>query len=248
MKMEIIGPFLLSFLAGLSTLLGTLFIYINIKKVGEYIVFFLSFSMGIMIFISIFDLLPSSIIVLINNYKYFYGLLISILIFILGYLSVDLINNKINKKNTSPLYSIGLLSLISLIIHNIPEGILVFMTSYTSFRVGFKMFLAIMLHNIPEGISIAIPLYYGGESRGRVIGLTLISGLSEPLGALLSYIFLKRVINEIIISYLLLFVAGLMISLSINNIYKEIIQYRIKNKMIQGLTLSIIISIIVLFI
>ena len=248
MKMEIIGPLILSLFAGLSTLLGTIFIFLKTKKVGEYIVFFLSFSMGIMLLISIFDLIPPSITIIINNYGYIYGIVIMFLSFILGYQSVAIINNKIKTNDKSSLYNIGIISMISLILHNIPEGIAVFMSAYTNIRVGIKMFIAIMIHNIPEGISISVPLYYSGESRGKVIGLTLLSGLSEPFGALLSYIFLKDIINNNILSIILLFVSGLMISLSINNIYKEIKEYKNNKLIFYGLILSIIISIIVFLI
>ena len=248
MKMEIIGPLILSLLAGLSTLIGSIFIFIKVKKVGEYIVLSLSLSMGIMILLSVFDLIPSSIPIILNRYKYSYGILISILTFLLGYFTIDLINKKISNKNKNSLYNVGILSLISLILHNFPEGIAVFMSAYTNIKYGYKMFIAIMLHNIPEGISIAIPLNYSGESRGVVLFYTFLSAISEPLGALLSYIFLKDIINEIVLSLILLFVSGLMISLSIKNIYIEIKKYNKTKYMILGLILSVILFIIVIFI
>ena len=119
--------------------------------------------------------------------------------------------------------------MISLMLHNFPEGIAVFMSSYVNIKVGYKLFLAIILHNIPEGISIAVPLYYSKRSRGLAIKYTFISGIAEPIGALLSCIFLKKYINNIIISFILIFVSGLMFSLSINEIYKEIKKYNLIN-------------------
>jgi len=236
---------LLSLLAGLSTLIGCIFIFFKIKKVGEFIVFCLSLSMTIMILISLFDLIPNSISIIINKYNYIFGIIISILVFLLGYLFIDILNNRINKKEfNSPLHKIGILSMLSLMLHNIPEGIAVFIGSYTNINIGIKLFIAIVLHNIPEGIAIAVPLYYGGESRGKAFKLTLLSGLSEPIGALLSFIFLKRVINQLILSYVLLFVSGLMISLSINDIYKEIKSYRLNNQMIYGIITGFILSIL----
>ncbi len=227
MKMEIFGPLLLSLVAGLSTLLGCIFIYIKYKNINKFIVISLSFSISIMILISMFDLMPNSITNLINNYGIYYGLIFIILTFILGYLTIYLITNKI--KSDSSLYRIGILSMISLMLHNFPEGIAVFMSSYVNIKVGYKLFLAIILHNIPEGISIAVPLYYSKRSRGLAIKYTFISGIAEPIGALLSYIFLKKYINNIIISFILIFVSGLMFSLSINEIYKEIKKYNLIN-------------------
>ncbi|MBR4178404.1 MAG: ZIP family metal transporter [Bacilli bacterium] len=232
----------LSLLAGLSTLLGCIFIFIKVKKVGEYIVFSLSISMTIMILISLIDLIPTSLPVIINKYNYL-GIIISLLIFILGYLSIYMINKKLNYKDSN-LKRIGILSMISLIIHNIPEGIAVFMSSYTNISLGVKLFLAIVLHNIPEGIAISVPLYYGGESRGQVIKKTLISGLSEPIGALFSFLFIKERISQLFLAFILLFVAGLMISLSINDIYKEIKNYNKNKYILYGITTGIIISIL----
>lgn len=114
-------PLLLSFIAGISTVLGSLFILFRIKKVGEFVVFSLSFSLGIMTLISLFDLIPSSYPVIINNYGFIYGIIIFILVFLLGYQSVKLINDRI-KDNDSSLYKIGILSMISLVLHNFPEG------------------------------------------------------------------------------------------------------------------------------
>ena len=55
----------------------------------------------------------------------------------------------------------------------------------------FMLVLAVVLHNIPEGISISVPIYYSTGSKKKAIFYTLISALSEPLGALLAFIFLK---------------------------------------------------------
>ena len=179
-----------------------------------------------MVLISLFDLLPNSVPYLLINYKKIFGIIIVILTFTLGYLTIYLIVAKI--KSSSSLYRIGLLSMISLMLHNFPEGIAVFMSSFVNIKIGFKLFLAIVLHNIPEGISIAVPFYYGGKSREYSLKYTFISGIAEPIGALISYIFLRNYINNLIISFILVFVSGLMLSLSINEIYPEIKKYNLK--------------------
>ena len=96
-----IFPLILSFIAGISTVIGSLFIFLKIKKVGEFIVFSLSFSLGIMTLISLFDLIPSSYLIIIDNYGFIYGIVIFILIFLLGYQSVKLINDKIKSDGSS---------------------------------------------------------------------------------------------------------------------------------------------------
>ena len=240
-------PLLLSFIAGISTVLGSFFILFKIKKVGEFVVFSLSFSLGIMTLISFFDLIPSSYPVIINNYGILYGIIIFVLIFLLGYQSIKLINDRI-KDNDSSLYKIGILSMISLVLHNFPEGIAVFIGALSNTSIGIKLCIAIMLHNIPEGIAISVPLYYSGVEKKRVFVYTLLSGLSEPIGALLAYFILKNFINELFLSMVLVFVSGLMISLALNDILKEVKRYNKIKYMIYGLFVSIILFGITLFI
>ena len=60
--MEIIGPLILSLIGGLSTMIGCIFIYLKVKKIDNFITFWLSLSMTIMILISLFDLIPESLI------------------------------------------------------------------------------------------------------------------------------------------------------------------------------------------
>ena len=91
--------------------------------------------------------------------------------------------------------------MIVLIFHNLPEGIATFVSSYHDINLGLKLGLAIMLHNIPEGISIAIPIFYSTKSKIKAFRATLISGLSEPLGALLAFIFFKNYVNDLMKFY-----------------------------------------------
>ena len=97
------------------------------------------------------------------------------------------------------------------------------------YKLGLKLSLAIALHNIPEGISIAIPLFYSTNNRKKAFILTLISGLSEAFGTLLAYLFIKEV-NNLVMSFILAITAGIMIHLSLYELYPNIKLY--KNKKI----------------
>ena len=95
--------------------------------------------------------------------------------------------------------------MLAIILHNIPEGIITFMVTGINLNLGIKLVIAISLHNIPEGISIAIPLFYATKNKLKTFFMVLISGLSEILGAILSYLFLSKFMNnffKIIIWYL----------------------------------------------
>ena len=86
--------------------------------------------------------------------------------------------------------------MIAIILHNLPEGIATFVATSSDVKLGLSLAIAIAMHNIPEGISISVPIYYSTGSKKRAIFYTLVSALSEPLGALLAFIFLKNFIND----------------------------------------------------
>ena len=244
--MQIINALILSTIAGISTVVGGLIVFLKIKNIDKFISFCLSFSAIIMIGISIFELFPESITFLITKYKFNTILIYIIVLFIIGKSSITLLNRLIS--SSSNLYKIGILNMIILILHNFPEGITTFITSVHDINIGFKISIAIMFHNIPEGISIAAPIYIATRSRKKALFKVFISGLSEPLGALFAYIFLKNHINDYLISFLLLIVSIIMISLSIEKLLPEAYKYNSKRYIRIGVLLGIIILLISLFI
>lgn len=241
MNNNVLIPFIISLTAGLSTLLGCIFIFIKPKNINNFIGISLAFSATIMILLSTLELIPEGFMYLKNNYGDIYAIITLTLMLLIGYLINILINKKItkNKQKNSNLYRVGILSMIALMIHNLPEGIITFLTSTINIKLGLKLSIAIMMHNIPEGIAIAIPLYYATKSKRKAINGVLISGLSEPLGALLAYLFLYRFMSNTLISIILLFVAGIMISISINDIFEEAKKYSGKHIFV-GIILGII--------
>ena len=231
-------PLLISFLAGLSTCIGILFTYIKTKNINRLICISLSFAFGVMFLLSIKELIPISFIFIINNIYYPLSILTLIIISILSYLLI-IITNKY--QSNDKLYRIGVLSMIILLIHNIPEGIITFISSYTNIKLGIKLGLSIMAHNIPEGICISIPIYYATKSRGRALLFTFISGIAEPIGGLLIYVLFKQYINIYIINILLYFIGNLMIFICLNNIIIEIIKYKNIYWFLYGVLLSLFI-------
>lgn len=235
---------ILSILAGLGTFLGSLLIFIPKINKTKYIPLFLSISATIMLSFSILDLIPESARYIITNLKFPKSILLIIIPFILGVIVIEILDRFYNEEDG--LKKIGILSFISLAIHNFPEGIATFISSIINIKLGISLSIGIMLHNIPEGICIAMPLYHSTKSKGKVLFTTLIASLAEPLGAIIAFVFLKNNINNLSISIILLFVAGLMINLSINNIYKKVLNN--KKDMIQGIIIGFLISFIALLI
>lgn len=240
--------FLIPLLAGFSTLLGYLPTYIPDKYHQEVIGASLAFSSGIMLALSLFSLIPeafSHIVML----SFFPKITIFSIFFFLGVLfSLSLDQWFSNKNDSSKLYQLGIISMITLMIHNIPEGIVTFLTTTSDLKLGISLAIAIAIHNIPEGISIAIPIYYASKSRGKALFYTALSGFSEFLGALLAYFFLKRYLSSFLLMAMVDMTAGIMIHLSLTEILPTSFQYINSKKVLINLLLGILIMIVCIFI
>ena len=99
------------------------------------------------------------------------------------------------------------------------------MTSTRDIKLGLSLALAITLHNVPEGISISIPIYYSTKNKFKAILYTFISGISEPIGAIIAYLFLAPFMNDVIMSVLLAIIAGIMISISMYELIPASFKY-----------------------
>ena len=238
--MREILPFLLCLIAGLSTLLGSLSIFIKGNK-NNIIKCALAFAAGVMLSVSIFDLIPESLIMFQSPTKN--PLFLNITIFMIIGLNIPLFINKIlpNKiGEDNKLYKLGIFTMIAIIIHNIPEGIATYISSETNIKLGISITIAIAMHNIPEGISIAMPVYYATKNKKKAISLTFISGMSEPLGAILAYLFLKPIVNDTIMGGIFAIIAGIMAYISIVELLPNALQYKEKKKTIISFLIGIL--------
>lgn len=221
--------FLLTTIAGLSTLIGTIPIFIKLKNEDKVISASLAFASGIMLCVSITDLIPESLNML-KNYNDFIMLLLVITSMITGIILSMFIDKTLpNKTSNNSLYKVGLISMIAIIVHNIPEGIATFISTTKNFELGLSLTIAIALHNIPEGISISVPIFYSTKSKLKAFLYTLISATSEPLGAILTYLFLRNFINETILGLLFSLIAGIMIQISLTELLPTSISYNKQN-------------------
>ena len=230
-----ITAFTLTTIAGLSTLLGAIPLYI--KKNNNIITSALSFAAGVMLTVSIIDLIPEGINYLNKTYKIIPSILILSIFITLGIIISMTIDKYIDREGE--LYKIGIISMIAIILHNIPEGIATYLSTESNFKLGLSLTIAIALHNIPEGISIALPIYYGSKSRGKALIYTLFSALSEPLGALLAYLFLSKTITNNIMGILMSLIAGIMIQISIYELLPTSLKFKNKKLTILSFILGI---------
>lgn len=237
--MEIKNAIILSILAGGATNLGVLFTFFKKDRVREVISVSLSFAFGVMSLISLKELLPIPIKYFIKNLSISIALLIIFLVPVLALMILKI--SKFNIKKGSNLYKIGILNMLILFLHNLPEGIAVFTSSVASEKLGLKIALSIGAHNLPEGICIAVPIYYSTRSRKKAFFYTFISGIAEPMGAIITWLFLKPFISICFLNVTLYFVGCLMITISILEILPEALSYKRYLYIFMGLLLSLFI-------
>ncbi|AYE35337.1 zinc transporter ZupT [Clostridium septicum] len=214
-------PLILSSLAGMSTVIGAFIVFFSKSKNKKLICFSLAFSAGVMISVSFTDLFSTAEETLRKSQGNLKGICYTILFLVIGAFIAMLIDmfipeepRLIASQRGNKLYRVGFVSMIALMIHNFPEGVATFVSGYENTTLGITIALAIALHNIPEGISIAMPIYYSTGSKLKAFKYTFVSGLAEPIGALLALLFLRPFINEIILAIIFAIVSGIMLYIS----------------------------------
>ncbi len=120
------------------------------------------------------------------------------------------------------LMRMGLFTALAITIHNFPEGLVTFLTALEDPSLGFVIAIAIALHNIPEGISVSVPIFYATGSRKKAFIYSALSGLAEPLGAVVAYallyLFLGGEIPTQVMGILFAGVAGIMVYISLDEL------------------------------
>jgi len=241
---------LFSLIAGLSTGLGSLFSFFIKDLKQAHLSLFMGFSAGVMVQISFVELLFSSIA---DS-----GFLYANLCFFMGALTIAAIDLLIpheykeerlseDERNHNKLARTGLLVSLGIAIHNFPEGLVTLFGTMKDPSLGFMLLLAISLHNIPEGISVAFPIYYATKNRKKAFTWSFMSGIAEPVGALVGYTLLYPFITPYILSITLAFVAGIMVFISLDELLPVSLKYGKEHLCIASLFLGMIMMTLILF-
>jgi ZIP family zinc transporter len=181
----------------------------------------LGFTAGVMVGVSFFELLPSGFEEI--------GFARASIAFVAGFVFIFLIDyfipheyigqkEKITNKTDKDLLRTGMFVALGIAIHNFPEGMATFYSSLVDIRVGMAIAIAIAIHNIPEGIAVSAPIYKATGSRGKAFLWSFLSGVVEPIGAILTAFVLLPFLNAAILGYLLSGIAGLMVFISIDEL------------------------------
>ena len=144
-----------------------------------------------------------------------------------------------NDKNH--LMRMGIFTALAIAVHNFPEGIATFVSATQSPLVALPVVLAIAIHNIPEGIAVSVPVYYATGSRKKAFIYSFVSGLSEPLGAIVAYLILRPFYSETLNSIMFSAVAGIMVYISVDELLPSAREYGHHHLSIYGLITGMII-------
>lgn len=240
---HITWAFILTLFAGLSTGIGSLIAFFAKRTNTTFLSGSLGFSAGVMIYVSFVELFPEAIEALSAQYGKT-GVALAVAAFFGGIILIALIDRLVpsaenphepksvesmreDVTHNKKLMRTSLLMALVIAIHNFPEGIVTFVTAAENLSVGVAIAVAIAIHNIPEGISVSVPIYYATGNRKKAFWLSFASGLAEPLGAVLAWLFLWPIIKENphIIGYISAIVAGIMVFISLDELLPAAEEY-----------------------
>jgi len=126
--------------------------------------------------------------------------------------------HKRSENTPKSLHRIGALVAISIAIHNFPEGLATFTVALQGTQFALPIVIAIALHNIPEGIAVSVPIYQATGKKRKAFWLSFLSGLSEPLGAVLGYFVLLPFWSPAIEGGLMALTSGIMVYISLDEL------------------------------
>ena len=242
MTKDVILSLGLTTLVGLSMGLGSLLSFIVDETNKRFLALSLSFSAGIMIYVSFMAILPEGM-ELIESYTGQHSSLIALTGFFGGMLITALMEKLVHRfgghihghhhgehKNVEEhddehLSKLGLMSAVAIAIHNLPEGLALFTAGLKDITMAIPIAAAIVLHNIPLSIAISVPIYHSTGSKKKAFTYSLLVGLCQPLGAIIGYALLSRYFNDLVFGVLFSVVAGVMIFVSLDELLPSAQKY-----------------------
>lgn len=259
----VLFAFALTLFAGLSTGIGSAIALFARRTNTTFLTVALGFSTGVMLYVSFVELLAGAFDTLGELHGEKLGGLYAILAFFGGVMLILIIDRLIphdenphemksveeiaelgkTKRNTqrktkeqdSKLLRTGLMTALVLAIHIFPEGMATFLAALKDVHIAIPIAVAIAIHNIPEGIAVSVPIYYATGDRKRAFWLSFLSGLAEPLGALVGYLILAPFLNDTLFGIMFAAIAGIMVFISLDELLPAAREYGKHHHAIYGL-------------
>lgn len=268
MEINLLFAIMLTTLAGLSTGIGSAIAYFIRTPRYSYLAVMLGFSAGVMIYISFTELLGTAtedVGFATANIAFFVGILFIAVIDMLipheyeeehttgisssiGQAGQPENSSLTTDMRQSPLMRSGIFLALGIAIHNFPEGLVTFSSAATGdVALGITVAVAVAIHNIPEGIAVAVPIFYATGNRGKAFTYSFLSGIAEPVGALIGYAILFPFLTPMLLSSSLAFVAGIMVYISLDEILPLAHRYGKEHLVLIGLGTGMLVMAISLF-
>jgi ZIP family zinc transporter len=252
MNENVLLAFTLTALAGLSTGIGSALAFFTKRTNKAFLSMALGFSAGVMIYISLIEIIVKARDSLVGVHGDIAGAWITAGAFFGGILLIAFIDRLIpSYENPHEAHAIeemhekvleerrlmrmGTLTALAIGIHNVPEGLATFFVALSEPTVGIAITIAIALHNIPEGISVSVPIYFATGSKKKAFWLSFLSGVSEPVGAIIGYTVLKPFFSPTVFGLSFAAVAGIMVFISLDELLPTAREYGKGHMAIYGL-------------
>ncbi|QJB56197.1 zinc transporter ZupT [Pseudodesulfovibrio sp. zrk46] len=256
----VLFAFGLTIFAGLCTGIGSAFAFFSKRTNTKFLSLALGFSAGVMIYVSFWEIVQKANHALtaelgdvtaqwVTVASFFGGIALIAIIdkFVPSYenphemhsieeidAGKDALPND-ETHNFDKLRRMGVFAAIAIAIHNFPEGLATFTAALTDPSLGIAIAVAIAIHNIPEGIAVSIPLYYATGDKKKAFLYSFLSGLSEPIGALVGYLILMPFFTPVMFGVLFAGVAGIMVFISLDQLLPAAEEYGEHHHSIFGL-------------
>ncbi len=229
----------LTLFAGLATGLGGALSTLVKSHNHRFLATSLGFSAGVMIYVSMMELMPQATSKLAEHVSdqragwiavgaFFAGIMVAALIDRLVPAQFNphelSIGTHMNGRQRS-LARTGLVTAAAVALHNFPEGFATFMAALEDPQLGIPVAIAVGIHNIPEGIAVAVPIHQATGSRRKGVLAAWLSGLAEPLGALVGYLLLLPFLTDLSLGIVLALVAGIMVFISFDELLPTAEEY-----------------------
>ena len=227
---EVLFALGLTLLAGLSTGIGSLIAFLAKHTNTKFLSCALGLSAGVMIYVSFMELMPEATTQLSQLYSARMANIYMLIAFFTGIAFITIIDLLVpedenpheihteEEANKTGLKRTGMMLALAIGIHNFPEGMATFTTALTNMEVAIPISFAIAVHNIPEGIAVSVPIYHATQNRKKAFIYSFLSGMAEPIGALLGYLFLAPLWSPTLNASMLAFVSGIMIYISFDEL------------------------------
>ena len=243
MNGDVALTFLLTALAGLSTGIGSAIAFLARHTNKKLLCLSLGFSAGVMIYVSMIELLGTARVSLITELGSATGGWVVLISFFGGMIVVAGIDRLVPsyenphevhmleemsdeaRERDPRLLRMGVLSALAITLHNFPEGMATFAATLKDPALGVSIAVAIAIHNIPEGIAVSVPIFYATGNRKKAFSWSFLSGLAEPAGAVISYLILAPFLSETVFGVLFAAVAGIMVFISFDELLPAAEEY-----------------------